>query len=771
MKDRDEIIKAAHKYAQKGQINDAIAEYLKILPYSMDGNIRNVIGDLYLKKDSADEAIKYFREAAVIFNKDESHTKAIALYHKILSIDPDQLDVVIELAELNAERGFIKQAVEDLIKAAEAYNSKSLPIKALGIYKKALAVSPSDINLMLKIADIHLETNHIDNAIKMYLAIAMEHDKNAEPVKAEIMYKKVIGMEPDNIESLTHLSRLAEDDQDLELAFEYMSRAAFLAPDNSKIMFDYSSLAAKANKDISEYLLQVADGPDNKKTQHLQLPDTVNNCDITGNAHGSLDLSPENSNTEHLKSGEPISTSTSPLSMTSTGYVSEEADYTHPHDTNEIPGYQNEIEGESIHYENTSSHIYNSVLGEASKTVTSQEAAEIESDQNIEEHEFSLSVKETHEKSEKDSRRLKRRVKSNRLQVALIFFLTIVTAVSFFVTYKFINKSQTVDVETPVYSIPREPQTITEVKDKGSSSDTSKISALDQEVLNLPVRETEPVINDIKTNADNTDELTLNGEEINLSDIQEEVSKSTIKHASEIVKEKENTNIASDTLTVPEKTNIIQLEDHKKENTSIDSETPTVPVTTDKMQQEDHEKEQIALISFNEPFDNNNNNWDIVETSTAHVRLKDGKYYILNMRESGAYVILNGPDISTDSEFEIESHLISLDATDEHSYGLVFGAKNKEDYFVFQMLPEDYYSIRKYFRGASLELAGGNINNKPESQDLFNVLKINNKENKLSFFINGNFIDEVSDISFSNRKAGFFVDGQAEIVIDNIRIN
>jgi len=88
-----------------------------------------------------------------------------------------------------------------------------------------------------------------------------------------------------------------------------------------------------------------------------------------------------------------------------------------------------------------------------------------------------------------------------------------------------------------------------------------------------------------------------------------------------------------------------------------------------------------------------------------------------------------------------------------------------------QILSEDEYSIRKYFRGVSLELAGGKINSESESQNIFNVLKINSNENKLSFFINGNYIDEVSDISFSNRKTGFFINGKAELVADKILLH
>ena len=794
MKDRDEIIKAAHKHALKGNIDNAIAEYLKILPYSVDGNIHNIIGDLYLKKESTDEAIKYFREAAVIFNKDQSHAKAIALYNKILSIKPDHHDVIIELAELNAERSFIKQALDGLTSAAEAYFSKGLPMKALGVYKKALAVCPSETELKIKIADMHLETGHSDRAIKMYLAIAKEYEANAESVKAEDMYKKVILLDPDNLESLTHLSRLAEDDQDLELAFEYISKAAAAAPHNSEIMFDYSNLATKTNKDISEYSVQENDGAEHNKPKHIEVSDAVNDSGKSGNAHEPLNLSSESTENSNLHSREPVSASTSPLPMTSTESGSEVTGFTFHPDEGETVIEKSGIWEDSFHEDKNNPSEIDSSSVKTLKAVTGHETAEADYDHNTGEYEFNMSVKKPdHEIAEKDSRRLKRRVKKNGLHVVLVLFFVLVTGLSFFITFKFMKKTQTVDIETPAHVITRKPLAGTEAKTRGSSSDNSKtytqnkaeahkkteaitkentIMTNNQGLLNLPSREIEPAINDSRTNLYSTDDMTLNEEDSNSADTQNVFIESAMNTDNDITQERDSNPADMQNKFTESAMNTDSNIPQEQDSTTIDSETDIVSETVKDIQQEEaHNKEGTAIISFEEPFNNNNNNWNIIQTSAAYVRLKDGKYHIQNRRESGAYIILNGPDLSTDNDFAIEAHVNLIDNSGKHSFGLVFGAKDKEDFFTFQMLPEHEYSIRKYYRGVSLELADGKINSKPESQELFNVLKINNKDNKLSFFINENFVDEVSDISFSNKKTGFYINGKAEIVVDKILIH
>jgi hypothetical protein len=769
------------------------------------------------------------------------------------------------------------------------------------VYKKALKLCPSNIQLKFIIADLHLEANHTDRAVKLYLTIAKEYEANAEPDRAEYMYKKVFSLDPDNLESLIHLTRLAEDDHDLEQALEYMSKAAAIAPHNSEIMSEYSNLEQKANKAISESSQQVDDGPDHKEPQDIHIPDAVNPYNNTDTAPEPLDLSLESSSTDNLQIGKPISTSSS-LSVTSTGSGNEETGCTVPHDTDDTGIEKNGIWDNSPDEDNSNPSVIDSIQGKTSDAIPDHETAEAEYDQHTEKNNVTNSIKKTGQnKSIKDSQRLKRRVKTNRVNVLLIVIFTCLTAISFSIIFKFIKNTQTVDVETQEHVISPEPynqnsgddidilnneNTITDLNtaeeqsinkpvslnteeypqeiyqgevtlpDRESDTpgidiemlpDNSIDTALEEEWYNypnnaedtvestmkpdrevihateeplvfnkrpltVPVREADTPGIDIEMLPDNSIDTVLEEEGSNNPNNTEDTVESTMKldpeaiHVSEephvnhkgkltvpirepdppgidsemlpdnsvdTVLEEEgnnNPNITEDTIesTMKPDPEIIQ----ENETSHLDTGIRTVPGTTDQMQQqEEHEEEKTALLSFNELFENNDNNWDIVETSAAYVRLKNGKYYIRNRRSSGAYVILNGPYISTDLNFEIETHLDSVDPSEDHTYGLIFGAKNKEDFFVFQILPRNKYSIKKYFRGVALELAGGNINSRPEAQDLYNVLKITCKDNKLSFFINGNFINEVPDIYFSRRKTGLFIDSNAEIVVDKILLH
>src|SRR5512143_879700 len=101
--DKNAIIKDAQKFLAKGQFDKAIAEWKKILKESPnDPNIYNTIGDLCIKKDSKAEAVEAYNKAADILAADGFTSKAIALFKKVLNIDPKKIEAHLALGDLNA---------------------------------------------------------------------------------------------------------------------------------------------------------------------------------------------------------------------------------------------------------------------------------------------------------------------------------------------------------------------------------------------------------------------------------------------------------------------------------------------------------------------------------------------------------------------------------------------------------------------------------------------------------------------------------------------
>ena len=106
--DKNTVMREAQKFAAKGLFDKAIAEWKKLLKESPnDANIFNTIGDLCMKKDAKAEACDSYKKAADSLAADGFTSKAIALYKKVLNIDPKRIEVHLALGDLNAEKGCI----------------------------------------------------------------------------------------------------------------------------------------------------------------------------------------------------------------------------------------------------------------------------------------------------------------------------------------------------------------------------------------------------------------------------------------------------------------------------------------------------------------------------------------------------------------------------------------------------------------------------------------------------------------------------------------
>src|SRR3990172_7218992 len=199
--DKNAVIKEAQKFTAKGQYAKAITEWKKLVRESPnDANIFNTIGDLCLKKDSKDEAVDAYKKAADILAGDGFSSKAIALYKKILNIEPKKIEVHLALADLNAEKGLTGNALESYKFAADYYTQKNEMVKALDIYQKMADLNPSNVGFRLKLADLYIKEGLKKEAAKAYLEAANVHMSKDAFQDARQIFEKVLTLDPNNKE-------------------------------------------------------------------------------------------------------------------------------------------------------------------------------------------------------------------------------------------------------------------------------------------------------------------------------------------------------------------------------------------------------------------------------------------------------------------------------------------------------------------------------------------------------------------------------------------
>jgi tetratricopeptide (TPR) repeat protein len=259
MSDKSAIIKEAQRFLARGQIDKAIAEWEKLAGEYPDGNTFNTIGDLYLKKGNRADAIDSFHKAASFFRQEGFALKALALYKKILNINPGDSDALYSLGELNEAKGLTTDAIKYYLASADSLSKEGKKEGILAIYEKIISLSPSNIPLRNRVAEIYAKEGLVEEAARQDLHIARLHAEKGDTEKAMIFYRKVLDVQPLSREALLELSSLYEGMGDFDKAIEQIKEAVGLFPQEAEVLLRCAEIhiAVKRFDEAKEYLKDI----------------------------------------------------------------------------------------------------------------------------------------------------------------------------------------------------------------------------------------------------------------------------------------------------------------------------------------------------------------------------------------------------------------------------------------------------------------------------------------------------------------------------------
>jgi tetratricopeptide (TPR) repeat protein len=197
--DKGKILQNANQLAAKGQFDKAVAEWKKLLADApKDGSIHNNIGDLHLKRSAINEAVDSYFQAGSAFQAAGSALKAIAVYKKVLKLDPTRYSVYQLLADLNAERGLVNNAISDYLTLSKLYLKDARIRDALGVYRKIVDLDPTNLVARQRLAELCLQENLRDDAIKAYFHLGKECVAQQEYEQAKKAYQAILKLDPGN---------------------------------------------------------------------------------------------------------------------------------------------------------------------------------------------------------------------------------------------------------------------------------------------------------------------------------------------------------------------------------------------------------------------------------------------------------------------------------------------------------------------------------------------------------------------------------------------
>ena len=205
--DKDAKIESARKFADAGQFVKAIKAWRELLDETAhnDANVYNTIGDLCLKNKATSDAIDAYTKAARFYLQEGFHLKSIALYKKILKLDPNRAEIHTLLGDLNVVRGLMSNAVADYLSGAKLYLKIGKAMNALTLFRKITKVDPQNTDMRLRVAELCLKENLTDEAIEEYLRIGHEYQRLERADEAGKLYEQILKISPGHPEARRRL--------------------------------------------------------------------------------------------------------------------------------------------------------------------------------------------------------------------------------------------------------------------------------------------------------------------------------------------------------------------------------------------------------------------------------------------------------------------------------------------------------------------------------------------------------------------------------------
>lgn len=163
-------MQAAEKYLSQGKISQAINEYVTITEKDpSDANVLNILGDLYVRNNSYDEAFNCFRKLADYYEKQGFSQKAIAIYNKMARLQPNSVELSAKLAPLYESKGMIAEARDHYNVVAEHLQKSGKQLDALKIWQQMADLDPYSTDIWLRIGESYHREKMTEEAAGAFL--------------------------------------------------------------------------------------------------------------------------------------------------------------------------------------------------------------------------------------------------------------------------------------------------------------------------------------------------------------------------------------------------------------------------------------------------------------------------------------------------------------------------------------------------------------------------------------------------------------------------
>ena len=212
---KQKVLASAEKAVQQGKLQNAITEYEKITKEDpKDLTVLNTIGDLYARVGQNEKAGHYFKRVGDLYAGEGFTVKSIAMYKKLTKLTPGNAEATLKLAELYTQQGLYNDArVQYVVLAEQSLKGNDLDSAARS-FQKILELDPENTAMQSKLADTYMKLGKKAEARGIFFTAAQSLYQRGALDAADESLKRVIQLDPNNMEALLLQGKIAADSGD-----------------------------------------------------------------------------------------------------------------------------------------------------------------------------------------------------------------------------------------------------------------------------------------------------------------------------------------------------------------------------------------------------------------------------------------------------------------------------------------------------------------------------------------------------------------------------
>lgn len=206
---KSKAMDAARKYVDRGQMDKAIKEYLRVVQDDpKDVRVWLKIGDLYARKGEKAEATQTYLKVAKFYGEQGFYLKAVAVYKQIVKLDPHLVEVNLKMAELYRQLGLLPDAMHHFEVVAAHFHREGKTKEALATLREIVILAPNNVAARIKLAELYSKEEMNKEAVVEFEAACLflrENNRQDDFIKVA---ERLLWHAPERLELSRELATL-----------------------------------------------------------------------------------------------------------------------------------------------------------------------------------------------------------------------------------------------------------------------------------------------------------------------------------------------------------------------------------------------------------------------------------------------------------------------------------------------------------------------------------------------------------------------------------